>query len=91
MLSKKNIPPAQSTTGVARTNSIHFETLFGIQRSICNPGIKWPIAMKSTGTVNPRAIQNLRDRDRISACSPLSSAPTVFGSSDMPQIGQSLP
>ena len=86
---EKNIPPAQSTTGVANTNSTHFEALLGIHFSIPSPGIKCPIARKSTGTVNTRPIQNFRDRDVISACSALSSAPTVFGSSRMPQIGQS--
>jgi hypothetical protein len=83
---EKNMPPAQSTTGVANTNSTRFETLLGIHFSTWSPGIKCPIARKSTGTVNTRPIQNLRDMDRISACSAL----TVFGSSRMPQIGQSL-
>ena len=84
----KKIPPAHSTTGVARMNSIHLETFFGMSAPMWTPGIMCPIAMKSTGSVSVSAIQNLRDSARISASSP-SSPVTVFGSSGIPHFGQS--
>ena len=76
--------PAQSTTGVASTSSIH-----GIHRpsACCTgiPGRKSDIPSTKTGTVNTRLAQNLRLMSSSSGFR--SSTATVRGSRAIPQIG----
>ena len=86
----KKIPPAQNTTGVAITNSIHFETFLETIPTKETPGIIGSIANSSTGMVSTKPIQNFRERSRISrwACSSARLV-TALGSRGMPHFGQS--
>jgi hypothetical protein len=83
---KKGQPP-HSTTGEARTSSIKLRAPCGRRRPIGSPGMRWPMAIASRGTVS---IALTRKRRVMSASSGFagSSAVIVRGSSAIPQIGQ---
>src|SRR4051794_17003207 len=83
----KNGQPAQRTTGVVRTNWIQRDTSPDIQDGAA--GTRCDIARKKTGTVSAAPIQSRRVMSINSESSSGLSAEIVFGSSAMPQIGQS--
>jgi hypothetical protein len=82
----KKSHPAQSTTGVANSNSTHGCTDGGSTRCSGAPGIISPIAITKTGTVRTSPIQNLRVMSESSGFAS-SSAVAVRGSRAIPQIG----
>jgi hypothetical protein len=84
----KKIPPAHTMTGVLSNSSSHFDTLCGIQAFRSTNGKYFPIPSIRTGIVRAKPIQNFLLKDLISPASS-SSALIVFGSSGIPQIGQS--
>src|SRR5260370_32269423 len=84
---KKGHPP-QSTTGVASINSIQFIKRGATACINGCPGMEFAIAMKISGTLITRLIQNRRVISRNSGLGPSTAGDTDRGSSAMPQIGQ---
>ena len=78
----RNGQPAQSTTGVARANSIQTRTCGASQSAPCRN-----MASTKTLAVSGRLRQKrrLKSRSSLSSSSP---SPGISGSNAMPQIGQ---
>ena len=83
----KNGQPAQRTTGVARSNSIH-GWISGESGPPCPPVAMPVITRISSGSDSAAATQKRRVMSRNSGLS-ATSAVGISGSSAMPQIGQS--
>src|SRR5215510_8207190 len=79
----KNGQPPQSTTGVARKNSIEFRTGGETPRPTDSPNME----SSKTGSDNAALIQK-RSRMESYSGSASTSAKTSIGSSAIPQIGQ---
>ena len=84
----RNGQPHQSTTGVASTSSSQRAVRSPIQAPTGSPSIG-PMAMTRSGTVSTAPTANRRRKSTSSGFGPSSAAGTPFGSSAMPQIGQS--
>ncbi|MGY4328695.1 hypothetical protein ACVWWG_003112 [Bradyrhizobium sp. LB7.2] len=82
---RKNGQPAHSTTGVAKTSWIQFDSVGSIQ--LCGPARWPPISSTTAGSASAPPIQNRRVMSASSGLGPLSRLATS-GSSAMPQIGQ---
>src|ERR1043166_1899449 len=83
----KNGQPAHRTTGVVRTNWIQRDTSPDIQGGAF--GTRCDIARTKTGNVNAAPIQSRRVMSVNTESSSAVAAEMVFGSSAIPQIGQS--
>src|SRR6516225_2633927 len=79
----KNGQPPQSTTGVAKTNSIALRILCDKRSPSASPNIE----RTSTGNDNAALAQNRRRIESYSG-SASTSAKTSMGSNAIPQIGQ---
>ena len=84
----RNGQPDQRMTGVPSTNSAHIAGYSPIQPRTARPTYS-PIARISSGTVSTKPTQNRRVKSMSSGFGPSSAAGIPFGSSAMPQIGQS--
>ena len=84
----RNGQPLQRITGVARTSSAQRAVRSPIQAPMGRPSIG-PMAMTRSGTVSTAPTAKRRRKSTSSGFGPSSPVGTPFGSSAMPQIGQS--